>query len=237
MRIITIFLLLVVCQPAPAAPVWTPWPPLRAAPGLGPVVSDIESHLPNGHPYREPDRIGWTHEGTHGINSRLRNQFSRPGFYVLNNQAVLLREPATTLAAVARVVPPSLRGEVYSLYLLQAQGDWNEQPSYIYDEWTAYTNGLEARYRLGITDRQETGRYATECIVYAMCVPWTAQSRDQQETAFLRWQTERVLTLCRASGIQATTLERLRTAPDAEALRHFIRAHFGREWSRKVLGL
>ncbi len=218
-----------------APPTWTPWPPLRTVSGLGPVVGDIESHLLPGHPYREADRIGWVHEGTHSIHSNLRARFSRPGFYVLNNRAILLQEPATTLAAVARIVPPSLRGEVYSLYLVSQQGYFNEQPSYIFDEWCAYTNGLEARYRLGIRDRQETGRYAVEFIAYAVCVPWATQLHDPQVRALLQWQTERVLTLCRASSIQPK-LDRLRMATDAKPLRDFTRAYFGPDWTRKTLG-
>jgi hypothetical protein len=223
--------------PPPPAPAWTPWPPLRDASALEPVVRDIESHLPAGHPYRSTDRISWVHEGTHGINGLLRNAYQRPAFYVLGDRAVLLpREPATTLATVAALVPPSLRGEVYSRALLQMEGDWNETPSFVFDDWTAYTNGLEARYRLGIKDREETGRFALEFVVYAMCVPWASQSRDPQTKAFLQWQTERTLDLYRKSGIPLTTLGRLRNASDAALLRGFITTYFGPDWTRKTLG-
>lgn len=129
-----------------------------------------------------------------------------------------------------------LRGAVYDLYLRQAQGDWNAQPSYVFDEWGAYTNGLEARICLSIPDRMETGHYALEFIAYAMCVPWAAQSRDRQMKAYLQWQTERVVALCRISGIQSPTLARLRAAPDAQALRDFARPYFGAAWTRRVLG-
>ena len=118
---------------------------------------------------------------------------------------------------------------------MSQQGYFNKQPSYIFDEWCAYTNGLEARYRLGVRDRQETGRYAVEFIAYAVCVPWAAQSHDPQMRALLQWQTERVLTLCRASSIQPK-LDRLRTAADAKPLRDFTRTYFGPDWTRKTLG-
>jgi len=244
MRVLVVCLVLLAgCGPAavppaprPPAPAWTPWPPLRDASGLEPVVRDIESHLPAGHPYHSADRIIWVHEGTHGVNSRLRNAYQCPGFYVLGNQAVLLREPATTLATVAALIPPSLRGEVYRDYLLQTQGDWGDQPSYVFDEWTAYTNGLEARYRLGITEHEETGRFALEFVVYAVCVPWAARSQDPQTKAFLQWQTERTLDLCRKSGIHSAIFDRLRTASDATMLRSFAREYFGPDWTRRTLG-
>jgi hypothetical protein len=222
--------------PLPPGPVWTPWPPLRDASGLEPVVRDIESHLPAGHPYRSADRINWVHEGTHGINGRLRSAYRRPGFYVLNDNAVLLREPPTTLAAVAALVPPMLRGEVYNEYLCKSQAAWNDQPSYIFDEWTAYTNGLEARCRLGISDREETGRHALEFIVYAICVPWAAHSQDAQTKAFLRWQAERTLALCRQAGIHSAVYDRLRTTSKAAMLRGFIKRYLGPDWTRRTLG-
>jgi hypothetical protein len=145
--------------------IWTPAPPIRDVGNLGPIVTDVESHLYAGHPYRDADRITWVHEGSHGVSSLLRNKWGCPAFYVLQNRAVLMPEPRTTLSAVAGRVPQSLRGEVYNLYLIQMQQWWNNQPSFVFDEWVAYTNGAEARRRLGIPDREETLRYASEFIV------------------------------------------------------------------------
>ena len=199
-------------------------------------MADIASHQPGGRPYRNADRIIWVHEGTHDVHAGLRDRFNRPGFYVLNDRAVLLWEPTTTLAAVARLVPPSLQGDNYSLYLLQAQGDWDNQPSYVFDEWSAYTNGLEARQRLGILEHEETGRFALEFISYAICVPWAAQSRDPQTKAFIQWQTVRVLNLCHEAEIRSSLFDRLRDAPDAEPLRDYARAYFGPAWTRRTLG-
>ncbi len=211
-------------------------PPIREVGNLSPIVADVESHLPAGHPYDDADRITTVHECTHGINSLLRNTYGCPAFYVLENRAFLLKEPATTLARVAELVPPSLRGEVYDLYLVRAQRDWNDQPSYVFDEWAAYTNGAEARQQLGIQDRAETVRYMLEFCVYAVCVPEAAQS-DGQLRPFIRWQIERALKLCAASGIESGYLTRLRTSEDAANLRDFIRDYLGRDWARKVLDL
>ena len=221
--------------------VWTPCAPIRDVGDLGPVVTDIESHLPAGHPYRDADRITWTHEGTHGINSLLRNRYGCPAFYVLKNRAVLMQEPTTTLAmpwsAVAAKVPPSLRGEVYGLYLIQMQSYWNSQPTYVFDEWVAYTNGAEARQALGIRDRAETVRYMLEFCVYAACVPQAAGSDDPQMRAFYKWQVERAVALYRASGVKSNYLDRLRTEPDAALLREYLRGYCGPQWAQRVLRL
>jgi hypothetical protein len=137
------------------------------------------------------------------------------------------------LSAAANLVPLSLRGEVYDLYLVNAQSDWNDQPSYVFDEWTAYTNGANARQQLGIQDRQETVRYALEFCVYATCVARAANSSDPQTRAFIMWQIERVMKL--SSGSEY--LEHLRQEPDAAPLRGFVCDYFGVHWSREILGI
>ena len=59
--------------------------------GFPEILADVESHLPAGHPYDDPDQITTVHECTHGINSLLRNQYGCPAFYVLKDRAVLIR--------------------------------------------------------------------------------------------------------------------------------------------------
>lgn len=51
---------------------WFSCPNSCVTENYGPVVTDIEQHLYFGHPYRDNDKITWVHEGTHGINSLLR---------------------------------------------------------------------------------------------------------------------------------------------------------------------
>ncbi len=209
----------------------TPCQPSRPVSGLPPVLADIESHLWRGNPYREADHVGWVHEGTHGINGLLRDRYGRPGFYVLDNRAILIQEPATTISAVARLVPPSLCGEVYNLYLLRGQFYRNSRPSYLFDEWTAYTNGAVARRELGVTGRAETLRYAQEFCVYGFCVLWAARSRDPQTRAFVRWQVDRVLQI---GPMTSPSLLKLRSAADAANLRQYIRASFNADWAKRL---
>jgi len=230
------FLILAGCTMSTSIPTFIVYAPLRNVGNLGPVVTDVESHLVAGHPYRDADRITWVHEGTHGIAGQLRNKYQQPGFYLLENRAILMREPATTLAAVAATVPLSLRGEVYNLYLIQAQQWWQNEPTYVFDEWVAYANGSDARAQLKITSRGEAVQYAVEFIPYALCVPKAARSQNPQMKAFIRWHIERTLALYRASGVRSDTLNRLRTAKDAEALRQFTRTYLGADWTSRTLG-
>ena len=220
--------------PHPYKPFYvTDWQPLRNVGNLGPVVTDIESHLPAGNVYQDADPITWCHEGTHGINSILRNRMRMPTFYVLNNRAVPLPEPATTLSAVAQVVPATLRGDVYGLYLVEAQSDWNEQPSYVFDEWSAYINGSDCRFQRGIQDRGETVQYMAEMSVYSICVAAAAKSADPQLRLFLMYQLERCVKLSRG---RTTAFDSLRLAGDAEGLRQFCRSYFGSEFTQSILG-
>ncbi len=222
-----------------ALPTFTNYPSIRNVGNLNGVVADIESHLPVGHPYRDSDLITWVHEGTHGINSQLRNKFRRPSFYVLGNRAILLKEePRTTLTRVSRLVPVSLRGDVYNLYLLKSRRYWENQPSYLFDEWVAYSNGTEARLFGAdvIYGREETVRYMIEFCVYSTCVAQSSKTTDPQVRAFIMWQIERSIILLRKSRIKSTYLDRLRRAADATELRVYMRDYFGLEFTRKVMG-
>jgi hypothetical protein len=191
------------------------------------ILGDIESHLPAGHPYGDPDPVTTVHEGTHGINSLLRNQYGMPCFYLLNNRFARIREPLITIDKVARRVPPSLRGSVYRLYLVQMQGYWNNQPSYILDEYVAYTNGAEAREKLGIKMRLETIDYMLEMSVYATCL--ARETSTPQLKEFLIWQMKRVMELYRRSGYTSPYMIRLKGAndDDAKQFKAFAAGYYG----------
>lgn len=209
---------------------WVTFMPVREVSETG-VIGDARSHVTD-NTYDDPDPITTVHESTHGANSLLRNRFGKPAFYVLNNKAVLIDEPTTTLADVANIVPPSLRGDVYDLYLIRAQRDWNNQPSYVFDEATAYCNGTVARQQLGIQERSETVRYSTEFCVYSTCVVWASGSKDNQTREFLRWSIERALRF----SWRPEYLDTLKNSSDAEGLRKFMRHYYGSTWTKKVFG-
>lgn len=236
---------------------------------LGKVLGDIESHMPAGHIYADSDKITWAHETTHGINSNARMKFSRGttyavleniiqepsgrffrvykyygnnqinAFYVLENKVVVIQEPNTRIRSVAAKVPSSLRGGVYNLYLVQQAGSWDDTPLYIFDEWSAYTNGSACRLDLKIQSRSETVQYMLEFNVYSSCVAWTSGSNDPQLKAFLMWQTERAMNIYKESTNvdgASSYLEKMRTSSDATQWRGFCKEYFGSEWCKEVFG-
>ena len=126
-------------------PMWLEIKPVKNADSsLGPVLSDIESHMPDPNQYRDPRKVTWAHETTHGINSIIRNM--KPGtngFYVLKNRGFSVVEPTNyKLSDVAAAIPTPIRGMSYKLYLKDQQRYWQDNPTYPCDEWSAYTNGL-----------------------------------------------------------------------------------------------
>lgn len=245
-------------------PKWTSYQPLRQVSNLGKVLSDVEGHLKAGHIYRDSDKITWTHEGTHGINSDLRQKFSRGGncciaymdnkpvfkslehingFYVLNNKACIINEPQSSVTAAAHEVPRSLQGTSFNLYMVQQARSWNDSPLYIFDEFSAYTNGSDCRLDLGIQQRQESTLQMLEFGVYAMCLAKACNSDDPQFKNFLRWQLTRAMKIYRDSKVKLDNadrhdayLEKLRSSSDADGLRQFVRGYFGSSWAKKVLG-
>jgi len=126
-------------------PVWIDVPVLRPMEQCrgSTVLADIESRMPAGHQYAFPSMpMTWAHETTHGLNSNLRS--GKPGvnaFYVLNGKAMVIREPKGRLSSVGQLIPPSLRGPSFRLYLLEQRRYWEADPTYILDEWVAYING------------------------------------------------------------------------------------------------
>ena len=204
--------------------------PLSIPIGNG-IIADIDSQLQEGHPYADEDKVTHTHEGTHGINSRLRKIHRSPGFYLLKGKALILdAEPLGTLAGVANVVPPSVRGDVYQLYLVQSRRYWNEQPSYMFDELTGYTNGAIARKELGIERREETVRYAAEFMIYSACVPYASREENMNLKESLRTMLERARKVGARKFLDLSN-------PDCDKFIEFLRAYFGPVWTLRNYGV
>lgn len=128
---------------------WTAFPAQKATTHhrFGPVLTDIEQHL---HPrfgaqYSSSDLVTHAHETTHGIHSDLRMKYRKAGFYCLNGKAAVFAEPKVRLSQVAAFVPAEHRRMRFGTYLAGSQlRSWDDTPTYILDEWVAYTNGAEA---------------------------------------------------------------------------------------------
>jgi len=159
-------------------------------PQWGEFLTDIARHLPSqyGDHYYSNDRITHAHETTHGINSHLsnhlRNNFELGyGFYVGNDQAIVLSEPRVKLSQVAAVIPESLRGSRYQLYCIDQQKYFEDHPLYLFDEWVAYTNGASAGVEL--TEKKQLDMPRNDALVgpmefsiYALGVAAAIQKHD-----------------------------------------------------------
>jgi hypothetical protein len=156
----------------------------------GDFLGDIARHLPSqyGNHYYSDDRITHAHETTHGINSHLSNHLRRGseltyGFYVGNDQAILLTGPRIKLSQVAALIPESLRGSRYQLYCIDQQKYFEEHPLYLFDEWVAYTNGASAGVELAEKNRLDMPRNDAlvgplEFSVYALGLAAAIQKHD-----------------------------------------------------------
>jgi hypothetical protein len=155
-----LFLLLPVSVYAQAAR-WVDVQPVRTVALTG-TAGDIQSQLPAGHRYSDPDVVTTAHETTHGINARIRNSFrAKNGFYVLNQRGFICPSPRFTLRQLAQRIPKDKRGKVlYPLYMVQAQRYWNDTPLYCLDECVAYLNGSIVGVELG---RKERSLYSFDC--------------------------------------------------------------------------
>lgn len=149
---------------------------------FGIVLKDIESRMPKGHQYSDRDLITWAHETTHGLNAKVRNEHYQPNrvinaFYVLEGKALVIDEPThIRISQAAPQVPSSLRGQIYDLYMVkQPRNGWDNRPLYMWDEFTAYTNGSMTRTDLKISTRAETVKFMWEMAVYGSYVAMIAE--------------------------------------------------------------
>lgn len=161
---------------------WEECKPLRAKnPQLSGAVQDVECHLNAGHPYASSDLGHFSHEGTHGINSLIRNQHPGcNGFYTLSDRCMVLVEPKITLGMVSDAVPADQRGGIYSLYMQQMRGHWDDHPLYVLDELTAYLNGCHGylqQHGRGL-DFEYSKKCAWEMLGYARVLVEVVKKRD-----------------------------------------------------------
>lgn len=240
---------------------WLEFAPLNQLgdPDWGGVLTDIVNHCPPEwvQTYYDSDRVTHGHETTHGINSYLRNYENNTGqrangFYVLENRAAIIVEPGIRKHQAAEFVPGPLRGSRFDMYVT-GQSAWDDTPLYLFDEWTAYTNGTAVA-----VDLYEAGAWhygwrdacmgTLEFVVYAVALARAVESYDPdyfqsygQFTAFLGWQLERSLDLYRrcaraepfAWDEQDAYFARLRGA-DGEPLRQFLARCFGQSWVERL---
>lgn len=236
-------------------PNWTIIKPTRQiTENWPPTLKDIESHMPANHPYRDKRHVTHAHETTHGLNSRIRSQeitivnglpipqstANNNASYVLNDKAFIAAEPPTTLSIIASKVPDSLKGMAYRLYLIDQQRYWQNQPLYVFDEWSAYTNGLNT----ALDENGGDGTYSDtlqmiEFIIYSLTLATIINKTNYNDTdninKYVKWQITRCMQLynkaTKISQLMSESitnyLNKLKTANDGEPLRQHVKTTYG----------
>ena len=165
-RLVCAILILAWAHVASAQWIEAPKPLRQFGPG---TLGDIGSRGQNPSLYADSDPVTSAHELTHGLNSDMRQSY--PGcncFYVLHGYAAVLAEPRVTLNRLSRVIPAERRGRGYRLYLIEQQRYWNNEPLYVFDEFSAYLNGARVAVELNLSSRfRESFGSALEFAWYA----------------------------------------------------------------------
>lgn len=224
------------------------------------MLNDIESHiaLKHGTTYRDSSQSTWAHETTHGINSDIRNGVARQklgghkvnGFYLGDGKAYIMKEFNLRKRDAAPFIPASLRNSRYNMYVV-GQTAWDDTPSYIFDEWVSYTNGGITSVELGKQGllRQNTDgvKGALEFTFYSLGLAMAVERReparlDPQMKAFMAHEMRRAMHTFREGqkiaalqGFgQQELLQKFLTSADGEAMRAFVKRHWGEAFFQEV---
>ena len=245
---------------------WLKYPvqqPGKTGSTWGTALTDIAQHLPAsyGDTYWDSDLLTAGHETTHGINSELRNNYNKTGkhangLYVLGDKAVIVVDPNIRKSAIAAYVPKSLQGSRYSLYVT-GQIEWDDTPTYIFDEWVAYTNQSAVAVEL-----EQKGMYKygwqdavageLEFVVYSIALAMAVEKGDptywasddgKQFKEFVAWNTRRAMESFRLGmvmpdfkwDLQDKYYAAMKSSTDAQSWRDFAGRLFGDAWAAEVL--
>ncbi len=244
---------------------WFVWPEQQTSLGQsawGMDLIDVGRHLPAsyGTQYWDENPVTASHETSHGIHAHLRNNEAPSAigwnaFYVLENRAAFVKEPAMRKSDIKARIPAVLRGPRYQLYLVE-QTAWDDRPLYVFDEWNAYVNGAEVgvqQVQAGLWTRswQDAVMGPLEFTAYAIATAKTVAEVDPayfasnvQFKRFAAWNIQRAMALYQMGSVmtqftydvQDQYAAALRTNPDAEALRQFARDTWTPTWTQSVLG-
>ena len=228
---------------------WVVVQPIKPVTRAG-SIGDIVSHLNNVSTYYDADIVTFAHEATHGTNGEFRQRYGnrRNCLYVLSNNMAVITEPPTTLSSVARKVAPSLRGNGYQLYMVSQGQYWENEPLYILDEWTAYSNGAIVGLENNIGDRtQQSFGSSLEFFGYALTLLQTLNGSNYDSAplkGFITWNGARTTTTylkMKAAGLITDKHKRfygtMQSSQDTASLRSFCIQCFGPSWAKENLGV
>ena len=240
--------------------------------GGGSVLDDVVQHYYDENSvsacmgyrnYSDSDSSTYAHEATHGLNACIKNKYSNQGqvygFYLLNGNAIYVKYPSMSRTKIAGYVPQNLRkansvSDRFSMYIASTQYGW-DTPLYIFDEWTAYSNG--AREAIDKVNKGKStngfvklGEGALEFMVYATATGLAIEKNDpsylQNEPKFLALYKHLATVLNKdimssshnvvVDSEMKQYLERFKTDSSAEAMRTWIKKYCGEQWTRDTFG-
>jgi hypothetical protein len=243
---------------------WFTWPEQQTLgqTAWGTDLIDVARHLPAsyGSQYWDANPVTASHETSHGIHAHLRN-YEAPSaigwnaFYVLDNRAAFVKEPAMRKSDIKSRLPAVLRGSRYQLYLVE-QTAWDDSPLYVFDEWNSYVNGAEVAVQqvqsgLWTGAWQDAVMGPLEFTAYAIATAKAVAEIDPayfasnlQFKRFTAWNIQRAMALYSLGSVmtqfewntQEEYATKLRTHADVEALRQFARDTWTPAWTQSVLG-
>lgn len=245
----------------------------RSNDNWGSVLTDIARHLPATGSYedayvrytREGDLLTAGHEWTHFLNAYLSSLagVGKSAFYILEGRYVTLSIP-DGLRGMVPHVPPSLRGMLYDLYLVQNRGNARVDPLYLLDEWTAYANDVTIA-----VDQLERGKplnpfhpdaiqpqtagNVLEFMFYGFALGMAVKQYDpayyrgeegRRLRDFIAWTAHRSLDIyakavrrseiSRGDSRNASLLGHFRHSADTAALREWVRSDLGEDLAARL---
>ena len=229
----------------------------------GAAATDVRNHISESMVatyWDDSDFETAAHETTHGINSEVRNNETHGkkanGFYVMKNRAAIIVEPNIRKSAMVPYVPASLHGDRYDLYVV-GQTEWDDTPTYIFDEWIAYTNGAEACVDLESHGNWKTGW--TDCVmgplefvVYSVAIAEAVSKGDStywasadgaQFKEFVAFSIKRAMDLYRQGSVMTdfkwdkmdAYYKSMAEGADAAEWRAFAKSTWGADWIDQVV--
>jgi len=195
------------------------------------------------------NRMTCAHETTHMINAGLRNSLKKGKninvFYLPTGWACVIEEPNMRKSQVAQFIPSNVRGYRYSTYVTGAT-EWDNQPLYLVDEWSAYINGAMVgiddvnnnRYTDGWTDGVSG---CLELSLYCVALSMAIEEYDKEYwnnndhfKSFMKWNLQRAYNTYIIGkdypqfkwDKQEEFFRRFRESPSTKKMRDFITEHF-----------
>ena len=192
----------------PKKPLFQEFAPRKSTknPAWGNKLQDIKNHE-TFYENNFKDLVTTAHEATHDISIHFRMNEQKyyankiNAFYVFDNRVAIIENPPIGLSQVYAFIPEVLRGQLFANYF--PSPDYEDNPLYIWEEWTAYINGAEVGADLVQNNLWQQGQRDTllamlEFLVYSAALVQATQQlapqyyKDYEKfRAFFTWNVQR----------------------------------------------